>query len=172
MKEMEVDDIVSQLEETGMKHLVISGGEPLIQHKQLTPLLRKLKDLGWFVEVETNGTLFPNPEFVELISQINCSPKLSNSGDTLKLRIKEKALTKLSSCGKVNFKFVIQTERDLTEALDLVIRFNMKEVRLMPECRTPEEMADKEKWLKPLCERYNLIYCTRLSILWGNKRGT
>lgn len=169
--EMEVEEVLQKLVATGMSHLVISGGEPLLQHKQLVPLLRELKKLGWFAEVETNGTLVPGPEFLELIDQINCSPKLSNAGDPLKLRIKEKSLTQLAAIGKVNFKFVIQNAIDLSEALPLIDKFGMKEVRLMPECRTPEELAEKEPWLKALCEERGFIYCTRLSILMGNKRG-
>lgn len=169
---MRISDILAKLLATGMKHLVISGGEPLLQHKQLVYLLEILKLAGWFVEVETNGTVYPNDSFVNLIDQINCSPKLSNSGERFECRIKEQALINLVLCGKANFKFVIQTTKDLDEAVNLMTTYHMKDVRFMPECRTPEELKEKEEWLKPLCERMGVIYCTRLSILNGNRRGT
>lgn len=172
--QMSIEGVIHCLNATGMKHLVISGGEPLLQHKQLAELLKILKLAGWFVEVETNGTVYPNQEFINLIDQINCSPKLSNAGDPLKLRIKNEVLAKLALLGdKVNFKFVIQTKKDLEEARGIITASNLdNEVRFMPECRTLQELKEKEAWLKPLCEERGFIYCTRLSILDGNKRGT
>lgn len=169
---MSQSDILKTLLETGMKHLIVSGGEPLIQHKELTKLFKPLKKEGWFLEVETNGTIYPNnEEFWSLVDQVNCSPKLSNSGDPFKLRIKERALNQLAKNEKVNFKFVIQDEEDWEEAEEIIDRYEMEEVRLMPECRTPEELFEKEEWLKSLAEEKGVIYCTRLSILSGNKRG-
>lgn len=169
---MEIEEVFKKLEATGMKHLVISGGEPLIQHKQITPLLEILKENGWTAEIETNGTIFPNNEkFWELIDQVNCSPKLSNAGDPEKLRIKDGALMALARNVKVNFKFVIQTPEDWEEAKAIIVRHKIEEVRLMPECRTPEELQEKEPWLKDLAASVGAIYCTRLSILAGNKRG-
>lgn len=163
--DMEPQDILTSLLNTGMNALVISGGEPLLQQKQLIPLLRDLKALGWWVEVETNGTVLLRADFAELVNQVNCSPKLANSGDPSKLRIRELTLHSLAANPKVNFKFVVQTPDDLDEVLHLIKQFHFKEVRLMPECRTRVELHDKEKWLKPLAEANGLIYCTRLSIL-------
>lgn len=163
--EMRPFEVLDRLVQTGMNALVVSGGEPLLQQKQLLPLLYELKKLGWWVEVETNGTVPLRSEFIELIDQVNCSPKLANSLDPLKLRLRETTLMSLANNGKVNFKFVVQTPEDLHEVLELINQFKFREVRLMPECRTREELADKEMWLKPIAEAQGLIYCTRLSIL-------
>ena len=170
--EVQINAIYKRLKETGMNHLIISGGEPLLQHKQLTPLLVLLKEDGWFLEVETNGTLYPkNPLFWKLIDQVNCSPKLSNAGDPEKKRIKKGALKFLSKEEKVNFKFVISNPEDMKEVSQLIKEFALKEVRLMPECRSPEELEMREAWLKDLAEKEGLLYTSRLSILKGNKRG-
>lgn len=163
--EMRPFEVLDRLVQTEMNALVVSGGEPLLQQKQLLPLLYELKKLGWWVEVETNGTVPLRSEFIELIDQVNCSPKLANSLDPLKLRVRETTLMSLANNGKVNFKFVVQTPEDLHEVLELINQFKFREVRLMPECRTREELADKEMWLKPIAEAQGLIYCTRLSIL-------
>lgn len=171
---MDVDQILALLTTTGMQHLVVSGGEPFLQQKELIPLFINLKKLGWFIEVETNGTLIPTVEFLGVIDQINCSPKLEGefSGESKKVRIKEPALTALSKIEKVNFKFVICEPGNIEEVLQLVDQFKMQEVRLMPECRTNEEMVAKEPMVRKLCEQYNFIYCTRLSIeISGTKRG-
>ena len=170
----EVDEVVEILTKTGMKHLVISGGEPLMQQRQLIPLLQILKGLGWLVEVETNGTLVPKPEFVELIDQINCSPKLEGefSGESEKIRIVPEALEALVKTKKANFKFVICNTSDITQVLSLKKRFGLEEIRLMPECRTNEEMKSKEKWVSVMAEKFGMIYCSRLSIeISGTKRG-
>lgn len=172
LHEMTVADIYSQLAATGMKALVISGGEPFMQQKQLMPLLELLKSNGWWVEVETNGTISPRPDFAQLVDQINCSPKLASAGDPEKLRIRRNVLAQLALESKVNFKFVVQDPEDIDQVLGLVYDFNMREVRLMPECRTKDEMQAKEQWVRGLCEEHDFIYCTRLSIeLSGTKRG-
>lgn len=165
-------EILEKLESFGPKFLVISGGEPFLQQKQLLPLIRILKSKEWWIEVETNGTVPVNVDFVQVVDQINCSPKLANALDLLRLRRRPQVLRSLSSCEKVNFKFVIQTKEDLEETLEVIHTYELRQVRLMPECRTKEELLDKEVWLKEICKTYDFIYCTRLSILQsGTKRG-
>lgn len=150
--------------------IVISGGEPFMQQKHLIPLLKMVR--SWWVEVETNGTLVPTNDFMALVDQVNCSPKLANALDPVKLRRKPEALKMLSASDKVNFKFIIQNEADLAEVLELVETYKFREVRLMPECRTKEELLEKEEWLQEICLRYGFLYCTRLSILRsGTERG-
>lgn len=168
------EEVLEQLEKTGMKHLVVSGGEPFLQQKELVSLFKVLKQKDWFIEVETNGTILPLKEFVEIVDQINCSPKLESSfsGEPRKVRIKNDALLALSNIEKVNFKFVIDEPDNIIEALALIEQFELKEVRLMPECRTNEEMKLKEPMVRILCEEHGFIYCTRLSIeISGTKRG-
>ncbi len=38
-----------------------SPGEPLLQQKELAPLVTCLKGRGFYFEVETNGTIMPHP---------------------------------------------------------------------------------------------------------------
>jgi len=130
--------------------------------------------LGSCVEVETNGTLVPNDELVALIDQINCSPKLEGvfSGESKEIRIVPKALHAIEKTGKANFKFVINEPSDVTQVIGLKEKFGFSEIRLMPECRTPEELHEKGLWVKRLAEENGMLYCTRLSIeMSGTKRG-
>lgn len=155
-----------------VKAVVISGGEPLLQQKRLGPLLAKFKQYGYWVEVETNGTVRPNEEFLEAVDQINCSPKLSNSGDPKKLREKGQALLPLSKSGKTNFKFVISTQQDVDEANALVKKYEMKDVYLMSEGRTVPELSAGEPFVLKAAEANGLQYTQRLHIIkWGPKRG-
>lgn len=172
--DMTTEQVFTTLQDTKMTSLVISGGEPLLQQRQLLPLLVILKKNDWWVEVETNGTLVLSKEFSDLVDQVNCSPKLDTvfSGESFKRRIRDNALRVLAANDKVNFKFVICEEKDVLQVLELVETYKFREVRLMPECRTKEELLAKEDWLKKICETYGFIYCTRLSILQsGTKRG-
>ncbi len=169
---MTTSEVLSKLTDTGMRALVISGGEPFLQQKQLIELLDNLKGLGWWVEVETNGTVPLNHEFMALVDQVNCSPKLAHSGDPQSLRIKPKVLDALAKYSKVNFKFVVSSKEDMTEIEPLITRYKFRDVLLMPECQTKEELQDKEPWLRALCEQSGYTFCTRLSIIMsGTKRG-
>lgn len=172
---LSVEEIWQQISSMGIQAVVISGGEPFIQQAALVPLLKKLKENGYWAEVETNGTFAPLPEFVALIDQINCSPKLDNEfgGNIPKARrLVPYALEQLSACGKANFKFVVCSEADAEQALELVKQFNMQDVALMPEARTKEELLAHSTLVKQLAVKYGFDFTTRLSImLSGTKRG-
>lgn len=78
-REMSEEEILGALLPYPTRHVVITGGEPLIQlNGKLTDLLH---EAGYFVQVETNGTL-PVPEGV-LIDWITCSPKGRVAGNAV-----------------------------------------------------------------------------------------
>ena len=60
--------MVDGLKLLGTRFISFTGGEPLLQQKELAALMRRLKPEGnksaeFFFEVETNGTLLPAKEF-------------------------------------------------------------------------------------------------------------
>lgn len=173
--EMSKKDIVHKLESLGgksVKAVVVSGGEPMLQQKQLLPLFKLLTGMGWWIEIETNGTVPPKPEFLGMVDQINCSPKLSNSGDSKKLRVRPKALEKLAACAKVNFKFVVGNQDDINEVFEYIDTFNLKDVYLMPMGKTKEELALTTDMTKELCGETGLKYSGRIHITqYGGGRG-
>ena len=65
--EMSEDDIVAEASRHKPRHIVITGGEPALQLTRT--LVDKLHAAGFFIQVETNGTL-PLP-----IDWVTCSPK-------------------------------------------------------------------------------------------------
>jgi len=155
-------------------NLVISGGEPLLQQSQLIPLLQIFKRYGWWIEVETNGTIVPTDEFLSLVDQINCSPKTSNSGEDnpSEKRERPEALRKLVSSPKVYFKFVVVDMKDILEIQSLVNKYEMKQVYLMAEGKTREEQLTKEKEVESVAQLFGWLFSPRLQVLkWGNKRG-
>lgn len=68
-REMTVSEIVSEVARFIPRHLVMTGGEPLLQADDR--LIAALKDAGFYIAVETNGTL-PVPDGIDWVT---CSPK-------------------------------------------------------------------------------------------------
>lgn len=169
---MDTDKVISKLKSFGIKSIVISGGEPFLQQKSLFPVVEQLKKEGFWIEIETNGTIFPNHNFIQMLDQINCSPKLQNSGNLLKIRIVPKVLEVLTSNNKTNFKFVISCRKDVIEALVLIKKYIMKEIYFMPEGRTKVEIERSTAYVKELTEQCKVHFTTRQHILnFGDKRG-
>ena len=68
-REMSEEEIVKEASSHKPRHIVITGGEPALQLTQ--SLVDKLHEAGFFIQVETNGTL-PLPEGIDWVT---CSPK-------------------------------------------------------------------------------------------------
>lgn len=153
--------------------LVISGGEPLIQQKQLGQLLVWLRLAGWWVEIETNGTIAPLDFIYAHVDQFNVSPKLSNSGDPAKLRIREPAMEYFGKCDKAYFKFVISDEQDVPEVMEYITRFGLDpdRVYLMPLGKTQLELMLTTDITKALCEQHGFHFSDRLHVrMFGARR--
>ena len=164
---MTVNQIMDKLFQLSIevKAVVISGGEPLLQQKNLFELLRALKSYNYWIEIETNGTIPITFVTLNLINQINCSPKLGNSGNEYKKRRVRKASESITNSEKATFKFVISNKKDMIEVLRMVKAFRMKEVYLMPEGKTRNEQLAKQDEIKALCQKYNFNFSPRLHIL-------
>ena len=67
--EMTCDEIADACAAFKARHLVATGGEPLLQPDE--PLIKALKDRGFFIQIETNGSL-PVPKGIDWVT---CSPK-------------------------------------------------------------------------------------------------
>ncbi len=83
-EEWETDNIVETLKNNlaGIRHIVISGGEPTIQPYGLTDLVRKIKkQLQVHITLETNGVYFIQ-EATDWIDLFSISPKLKSSEPT------------------------------------------------------------------------------------------
>lgn len=152
-----------------VRHLVVTGGEPLLWLRELTPLLSLVKAQGFFVEVETNGTLRPG-DLVRYVDEFNVSPKLSNSGVPSRFRINEVAIRDFVVSGKAIFKFVIDGPEDVEEVLWFINKFGIprNRVYLMSQCTTREEcIAKDEDITKPMAMKLGVNYTSRLHILMG-----
>ena len=71
--EVSIDDILTEVERHTADWVCLTGGEPLGQN--VAPLCRALGKAGYRLCIETNGTLSPPDELLELIEHWTVSPK-------------------------------------------------------------------------------------------------
>ncbi|MCA1964309.1 MAG: 7-carboxy-7-deazaguanine synthase QueE [Prosthecobacter sp.] len=184
--EMTLDELLAQATRHPTRHVVITGGEPMIA-KDIRTFIAALRARGCHVTVETAGTIAPAGCLVDLAS---LSPKLSNSTPTAELagpawvarhesaRCQPEVLRAwIESACDYQLKFVISTERDLEEAHALVASLGIpvppEKILLMPEGTTVEAMRSRYPLLIDACLRYGHRFSHRLHLeLFGNKRGT
>lgn len=158
-------------------HLIITGGEPLLQQRSIVAFLEVLQDVFGivpFVEVETNGTFLPSTEFITRVQQWNISPKLGNSGMHYQNRINKKALVALNSISTSVFKFVISNEYDWLEAKDIILTHELdwNKVWLMPAASNIEELKRNSEIVAQICLLNNVKFSSRLQVaIWNETVG-
>ncbi|CCC80967.1 7-carboxy-7-deazaguanine synthase QueE [Thermoproteus tenax] len=169
--EMETEEVLAELKRMGVRHLVVTGGEPLLWKRELVPLVKELKSEGWYIEVETNGTIDPG-ELAQYVDQFNVSPKLSNSGMPEALRIRPEVLRRYAACEKAVFKLVVERREDAEEVEALIRDFGLprERVYLMSQCADREECSRRDREVTvPMAESLGVRFTPRLHILEGFK---
>ncbi len=169
-----------------INHVVITGGEPLLQQDRLVLLLKLLKSkrkkesrfIFHHVEIETNGTIIPIKEIIDFVDQWNVSPKTSNSNNKERginlERFYEKSLSFYTNLKNVIYKFVIDELDDMNEIGQLIQKYDLPKERviLMPQAATKEILLEKSNWIKEYAKRNDFTFSTRLQVLlWDNQRG-
>jgi 7-cyano-7-deazaguanosine (preQ0) biosynthesis protein QueE len=168
---MTVNDVFAGLAKLSPELVVITGGEPLLQQRQLIPLVRMLIDAGRRVEIETSGTIEPIPALARSAA-FNVSPKLGNAGMPYRRRINPAALTAFQASGTSCFKFVVRERNDLTEVDELQVRFDLTPVWIMPEGTAPAHVLATMRELADEVLARGWHLSNRLHILlWGDARG-
>jgi len=112
--EIPVDDIVVQAKH--FKCVLVTGGEPLMQKKEVGKFLTKLKKVNPSIDIiiETNGTIIPigMPDYNT--TTFNVDIKLKNTKNEFGCRIVPKAIAWFVNMN-ANFKFVVLNQDDLDE---------------------------------------------------------
>ena len=70
---MDIEDIAAEVARHPAEWVCLTGGEPLGQN--LAALAGRLKEAGYKLHIETNGTIAPDPVLFELIDHWTVSPK-------------------------------------------------------------------------------------------------
>ena len=180
-------EIINDYKKYGTRDIVITGGEPTIQLKELNALCSEIKKLNTkaFITVETNGTFIG--DFIDYIDLISISPKLKSSvpiGTEFEKmhehnRINMDVFKEYNENYKkglydIQWKFVITNESDVNEVFELrdQVGFDENDIFLMPEGITKKDLEHNRSMTMELCKKYNLYYTDRLQVLvWGDKRG-
>lgn len=155
-------------------HVVITGGEPLLQQQPLVSLIDELRIRGLrFFELETNGTILPGPELLSRIDWWNCSPKLSFTGVSERRRINADAISALVSSENVDFKFVVREAGDVTELEQTFGPLIPPDrIWLMPCGANREEQGLRQETIIDLCLNRGYRFTPRLqTLIWNNQRG-
>lgn len=171
---MPIRDLLTRKE----AHIVITGGEPLLQLKAVGDFLEWLYErMGKspYVEIETNGTRLPDHKVNELVDQYNVSPKLSNSGMAPGLRINSEALRFFAKQENAFFKFVVSSSADVEEAFLTFIQpfdLNPRRVYLMPAAEDRDTLTRIGAEVAELCKREGFRYSNRMHLsIWNKKTG-
>lgn len=172
LRTMTVEQVWADLAARGADMLVVSGGEPMLQQDRLVCLLVQAHAAGWWIEIESAGTIAPVQELAHLVDRFNVSPKLENSGNAPGERYVPAVLDAFQATGKAAWKFVAVEEADLVEIAVLVERHRLSPVYVMPEGVTPEALTHHTQAIAEGVLRHGWNLTTRLHILlYGNRRG-
>jgi 7-carboxy-7-deazaguanine synthase len=181
---MSVEEILDEVKKHPAKHVVLTGGEPMIA-PGIRELAYRLQDDGYHLTIETAGTIAPRGIACDLAS---VSPKLAHSAPDSRLdeawrrkheelRRQPEVLAEWIAAGHFQLKFVVGSEADIAEIEDLLretlCAVPPSKVLLMPEGTTIERLRERAAWLSEVCKAKGYRYTHRLHVeLYGNQRGT
>ncbi len=191
-----ISDLISGARGSGLQHVVLTGGEPLL-FSGVETLVAGLRAAGLHVTIETAGTIASRVG-ADLMS---ISPKLSRSGPRWEKIRSQPHLQEISAedarrwhrlhqrrrwapqaIGSLiqaaidyQVKFVVDGAADAEEVLAMVRQLSLpkQHVWIMPQGITAKQLDHQRQWLQPWSDQQGFQYCDRLQIHWyGNRPGT
>lgn len=116
--EMTPGEIAEEVLRSGIRHVCVTGGEPLLQGQELLSVLNLLHEYDLEISIETNGTLDFRP--FQGLSSICMDVKCPSSGE-------QSDLSLLAHIGwSDSVKYVIGSEEDIRYAHDALKRYPVK----------------------------------------------
>lgn len=187
-EELSVDEVLAKVDAFpagGSRHVVLTGGEPMVA-KDVHGLAERLRAGGRHLTIETAGTIPPGGIACDLAS---ISPKLSSStpapGTIAEgwrerheaTRLQPDVLRAWLDAYPYQLKFVLSGKEDLAEIEDLLGRIGRPipphKVLLMPEGINADVLRERSLALVEVCRQRGYRLCPRLHVeLFGNRRGT
>ena len=172
---METGNHVTHLREGAIWKL--TGGEPMIQQKQLLKFVEAFRDRYNFtprIDFETNATLMPDERWVtEFNATFTTSPKLTTNGDPEEKTYKPEVL-KWHKEHNSGFKFVISKSEDIEEIWRKYIKDKeninvpLNRVWFMPCCGSREEHIEKAPAVAEYAKAMHVNFSPRLHLLLWN----
>ncbi len=174
-----VEELVDWVAESNVNHVVLTGGEPLLQ-PPMGALCAALRARGLHLTIETAGTVYRDVG-ADLYS---ISPKLGNSTPDDPVwgprhearRLPLDVLSCFVADHSVQLKFVVSTPAQLAELEGLLAQLPPlapDRVLLMPEGRDVAALDARAPWVLAACMERGWRFCDRLHIrLFGDTPGT
>ena len=183
-QEMTLSDIISKMGKYHCKHIIISGGEPMLS-SEISQFTKMLKLEGYHITVETNGTIVKKDLAADLISM---SPKLLNSvpdytnPEQFKIynerRLNIKAIKFYMKNFDYQVKFVVEDESDSMEVEKIISElrevptYDEEKILMMPLSSSRRELFKVQKRIAELCIKKGYRYGNRLHLqIWGKCSG-
>jgi len=188
-EDIALDEILRQIDACRLRHVVLTGGEPLIADG-VESLTRKIRDRGLHLTIETAATVWKDVvcDLASISSKLsNSTPWAREAGRHAEAHERHRTnldtIRKCMALGDYQLKFVVERPEDVEEIEQLLTAIGSSRISngtversnvlLMPQGVTAEELRAKESWLARLCIERGFRYCPRLHILlFGNVRGT
>lgn len=173
-----MEELVGLAGDSGLRHVVLTGGEPLLQ-REIGELTEALRAASFHITMETAGVLAPD----FCCDLLSLSPKTSNSdpeGRWARRHRERRRLTApmrelIGRFPEFQLKFVVRCRQDLPEILETLEVLGVTQswrVQLMAEGQTAAEHARRAPLVADLCREYGFRYTPRLHLsLFGGGRG-
>jgi 7-carboxy-7-deazaguanine synthase len=178
-EERSIDNLLDQVQSFDCRHVVITGGEPMLV-RDVVELTWRLHDRGHHLTIETAGTV-DLPVTADLMS---ISPKLSNSipvGNEWETRHDERryrheVIRRLMNAYDYQLKFVVDIPDDVEEIDRYVAdlpKVDPERVLLMPQGIDADVLREKSLWIEQAAIERGWGTSPRLHVeLFKNTRGT
>ena len=156
----------------------ITGGEPMIQQRQLLKLVEAFVEKFKFtprIDFETNATLLPDSRWrTDFAATFTTSPKLTSNGDPEERTYKVDVL-KWHKENNSGFKFVIASDRDIEEVWNKYvvdqqgINIPRNRIWFMPCCGSRDEHTKASFFVAEYAKAMNVNFSPRLQLVIWNK---
>lgn len=162
---MTVADILARVSDYNVRHVCVTGGEPLAQ-KDCNELLRRLCDAGYQVSLETSGAM----DISVVDSRVARVVDIKTPGSGEQHRNRWQNLDSVTSCDRI--KFVICDRQDYQWSKDQLYRLRLHErcdVFFSPGAPT-QPAAELADWI--LADQLPVRFQLQLhKVLWGDVPG-
>lgn len=165
-KDLSLEEVMEEVRKFDCKNVCITGGEPLIQMKEVELLGKSLLDGGYGIVLETSGHKMPPPVFWTDNSVISMDCKCPGSG--MQDRMDFSLFEKLRAQDQL--KFVIRDEVDYEYAKEVLGKYDIRaNVVFQPTDHagltwlTQRVLDEKLSGVRVLPQLHKII--------WGERRG-
>ena len=181
-KTLDLDQIVAQVERLSARHVVLTGGEPML-FPEIVDLCRRFRAARLHVTIETAGTI----DQAVACDLMSISPKLENSTPSVeragpwrerheRTRDNPAVIERWLRDYEYQLKFVVGSPDDCRAVQTWLERYptaRRERVQLMPLGTDEAELRRIGEWLEPYCRTHDFYFCPRRHIEWyGAVRGT